>query len=148
VFDPECYPDRFVRNADGTLNYIVTGNANLGIVEITVSMCRWTTASEHPYGQFGLGLQGTYVDVMTSRAPSKARSPTRSAISKGTRDRALETQPHRQLDLAPQGVADQPFHQRLQRLRPRYPCARGVVFGVGPVGRLHLQQGAWMSMPG
>ena len=57
------YPDRFVRNADGTLNYIVTGNANLGIVETNgVDVSLDYRFPNTPYGQFGLGLQGTYVD--------------------------------------------------------------------------------------
>ena len=64
VFDQAgSYPDRFVRNADGTLNYIVTGNANLGIVETNgVDVSLDYRFPNTPYGQFGLGLQGTYVD--------------------------------------------------------------------------------------
>ncbi|WP_433589756.1 TonB-dependent receptor [Pseudomonas koreensis] len=64
VFDQAgTYPDRFVRNADGTLNYIVTGNANLGIVETNgVDVSLDYRFPNTPYGQFGLGLQGTYVD--------------------------------------------------------------------------------------
>jgi iron complex outermembrane receptor protein len=64
VFDQSgSYQDRFVRNADGTLNYIVTGNANLGIVETNgVDVSLDYRFPNTPYGQFGLGLQGTYVD--------------------------------------------------------------------------------------
>jgi iron complex outermembrane receptor protein len=86
VFDQAgSYPDRFVRNADGTLNYIVTGNANLGIVETNgVDVSLDYRFPNTPYGQFGLGLQGTYVDSYDFQSTIKARSPTRSATSKGT----------------------------------------------------------------
>ena len=60
--DPALYADRYVRNPDGSLNYVQTGLANLGAVKtsgIDVSMdYRFPNT---PYGQFGLGLQGTYV---------------------------------------------------------------------------------------
>ncbi|UZE10050.1 TonB-dependent receptor [Pseudomonas sp. B21-053] len=64
VFDQSgAYADRFVRNADGSLNYIVTGNANLGIVKTSgVDVSLDYRFPNTPYGQFGLGLQGTYVD--------------------------------------------------------------------------------------
>lgn len=60
--DPDLYADRYIRNPDGSLNYVQTGLANLGAVKtsgIDVSMdYRFPNT---PYGQFGLGLQGTYV---------------------------------------------------------------------------------------
>ena len=60
--DPSLYADRYIRNPDGSLNYVQTGLANLGAVKtsgIDVSMdYRFPNT---PYGQFGLGLQGTYV---------------------------------------------------------------------------------------
>lgn len=57
------YTDRFVRNADGSLDYIVTGNANLGIVKTSgVDVSLDYRFPNTPFGQFGLGLQGTYVD--------------------------------------------------------------------------------------
>ncbi|WP_213941281.1 TonB-dependent receptor [Pseudomonas sp. dw_612] len=64
VFDQaDTYTDRFVRNADGSLNYIVTGNANLGIVKTSgIDVSLDYRFPNTPYGQFGLGLQGTYVD--------------------------------------------------------------------------------------
>lgn len=64
VFDQSgAYTDRFVRNADGSLDYIVTGNANLGIVKTSgVDVSLDYRFPNTPYGQFGLGLQGTYVD--------------------------------------------------------------------------------------
>lgn len=64
VFDnPETYSDRIVRAADGSIDYIVTGLANLGKVktngvDVTLDY-RFPTS---PYGQFGLTLQGTVVN--------------------------------------------------------------------------------------
>ncbi|MFY1663367.1 TonB-dependent receptor [Pseudomonas sp. Pseu.R1] len=61
--DPNTYADRFVRNADGTLDYIVATNANLGIVKTNgVDVTLNYLFPNTPYGQFGLGLTGTYVD--------------------------------------------------------------------------------------
>lgn len=64
VFDnPSAYADRYVRNDDGTLNYIVTGNSNLGIVKTSgVDVNLDYRFPNTPYGQFGLNLTGTYVN--------------------------------------------------------------------------------------
>ncbi|TDV72426.1 TonB-dependent receptor [Pseudomonas sp. LP_7_YM] len=61
--DPNTYADRFVRNADGTLDYIVATNANLGIVKTNgVDVSLNYQFPNTPYGQFGVGMTGTYVD--------------------------------------------------------------------------------------
>ena len=60
--DPNAYADRYVRNADGSLNYVQTGLANLGAVKTSgVDVSLDYKFPNTPYGQFGLGLQGTYV---------------------------------------------------------------------------------------
>ncbi|WP_324831657.1 TonB-dependent receptor [Pseudomonas saxonica] len=63
VFDEAgTYADRFVRNADGSLAYVQTGLANLGAVKTSgVDVSMDYKFPNTPYGQFGLGLQGTYV---------------------------------------------------------------------------------------
>ncbi|MFC6298099.1 TonB-dependent receptor [Pseudomonas sp. CCM 7893] len=63
VFDnPNTYADHFIRNADGSLNYVQTGLANLGAVKTSgVDVSLDYKFPNTPYGQFGLGLQGTYV---------------------------------------------------------------------------------------
>ena len=64
VFDnPDSYADRYIRNPDGSLQYIQTGLANLGKVktsgvDVTLDYRFPATA----YGNFGLSMQGTYVD--------------------------------------------------------------------------------------
>jgi len=60
--DPSLYADRYVRNADGSLDYVQTGLANLGAVKTSgVDVSLDYKFPNTPYGQFGLGLQGTYV---------------------------------------------------------------------------------------
>ena len=60
--DPNTYADRYIRNADGSLNYVQTGLANLGAVKTSgVDVSLDYKFPNTPYGQFGLGLQGTYV---------------------------------------------------------------------------------------
>ena len=60
--DPNAYADRYIRNADGSLNYVQTGLANLGAVKTSgVDVTLDYKFPNTPYGQFGLGLQGTYV---------------------------------------------------------------------------------------
>ena len=60
--DPNTYADRYIRNADGSLNYVQTGLANLGAVKTSgVDVSVDYKFPNTPYGQFGLGLQGTYV---------------------------------------------------------------------------------------
>ena len=58
------YGDLFVRNADGTLDYIVKTRLNMGGlrtqgVDVSVNYA-WPTAS---FGRFGFALDGTYVDA-------------------------------------------------------------------------------------
>lgn len=36
--DPVKYADKFIRNADGSLNYINTTNQNLGVLKLLVLM--------------------------------------------------------------------------------------------------------------
>ena len=64
VFDQaDLYGDRIVRNADGSIANIVTGNSNLGIVKTNgVDVTLDYRFPNTPYGQFGLGLTGTYVN--------------------------------------------------------------------------------------
>ncbi|EMD2213526.1 TonB-dependent receptor [Pseudomonas aeruginosa] len=61
--NPDLYADRIIRAADGSIDHIVTGLANLGKVKtngVDVSIdYRFPMTS---FGAFGLGLQGTYVD--------------------------------------------------------------------------------------
>ncbi|EPN38240.1 TonB system transport protein, partial [Pseudomonas syringae pv. actinidiae ICMP 19096] len=60
--DPNTYADRYVRAADGSIANIVTGNANLGIVKTSgVDVSLDYRFPNTPYGQFGLGMTGTYV---------------------------------------------------------------------------------------
>ncbi|MEQ4605534.1 MAG: TonB-dependent receptor, partial [Pseudomonas amygdali] len=60
--DPNTYADRYVRAADGSIANIVTGNANLGIVKTSgVDVTLDYRFPNTPYGQFGLGMTGTYV---------------------------------------------------------------------------------------
>lgn len=60
--DPNAYADRFTRNADGSIDYVQTGLANLGAVKTSgVDVSLDYKFPNTPYGQFGLGLQGTYV---------------------------------------------------------------------------------------
>jgi iron complex outermembrane receptor protein len=61
--DPDTYADRIIRNADGSIANIVTGNANLGIVKTSgIDVSLDYRFPNTPFGQFGLGLQGTYVN--------------------------------------------------------------------------------------
>ncbi|MCH7338120.1 TonB-dependent receptor [Acinetobacter higginsii] len=60
--DPVKYADKFIRNADGSLNYINTTNQNLG--GIKTSGFDVGAAWRSPLtstGQFGLSIDGTYV---------------------------------------------------------------------------------------
>ena len=60
--DPQAYAGRIVRKADGSIDHVVTGLANLGKVKtsgVDLSLDYRFPASR--YGQFGLDLQGTYV---------------------------------------------------------------------------------------
>lgn len=60
---PDLYPERIVRNADGSIDHVVTGLANLGKVKtngVDVSVDYRFPVSA--LGQFGLNLQGTYVN--------------------------------------------------------------------------------------
>uniref|UniRef100_A0A7C2BFU7 TonB-dependent receptor n=1 Tax=Pseudomonas graminis TaxID=158627 RepID=A0A7C2BFU7_9PSED len=62
--DSAAYADRYVRNADGTLANIIATNSNLGNVDTNgVDVSLDYRFPNTPYGQFGLGLQGTYVDA-------------------------------------------------------------------------------------
>lgn len=61
--DPAKYAANYVRKNDGSLNYIITTNQNLGNVEtsgydVSATWLSPTTA----YGRFGLNIDGTYVD--------------------------------------------------------------------------------------
>jgi iron complex outermembrane receptor protein len=64
VFEnPDLYSDRIVRAADGSIDHIVTGLANLGKVKTNgVDVSLDYLFPNTPYGQFGANLQGTYVD--------------------------------------------------------------------------------------
>ena len=60
--DPEKYADKFVRNADGSLNYINTVNQNLGGIKTSgfdASMA-WRSPMTST-GQVGFSIDGTYV---------------------------------------------------------------------------------------
>lgn len=60
--NPDQYADRIVRKADGSIDHVVTGLANLGKVKTSgVDLSLDYRFPESAYGQFGLGLQGTYV---------------------------------------------------------------------------------------
>ena len=63
IFDnPDAFADRIVRKADGSIDHIVTGLANLGKVKTSgIDVSLDYRFPNTPYGQFGLGLQGTYV---------------------------------------------------------------------------------------
>ncbi|WP_080271839.1 TonB-dependent receptor [Pseudomonas syringae] len=63
VFEqPDLYPDRLVRKADGSIDHIVTGLANLGKVKTSgVDVSVDYRFPETALGQFGTNLQGTYV---------------------------------------------------------------------------------------
>jgi iron complex outermembrane receptor protein len=61
--DPDAYGDRLIRKADGSIDHIVTGLANLGKtktngVDVSFDYRFPSTA----IGDFGIGLQGTYVN--------------------------------------------------------------------------------------
>lgn len=64
VFDnPDAFPDRIVRGANGSIDHVITGLANLGKVKtngVDVSLEYRFPGS--PLGQFAVGLQGTYVN--------------------------------------------------------------------------------------
>ena len=61
--NPELYSDRIVRGADGSIDHIVTGLANLGKVKTNgVDVTLDYRFPNTPVGQFGLNLQGTYTD--------------------------------------------------------------------------------------
>lgn len=64
VFEqPDLYSDRIVRKADGSIDHIVTGLANLGKVKTNgVDVSLDYRFPESRLGQFGTNLQGTYVD--------------------------------------------------------------------------------------
>lgn len=60
--NPDLYADRLVRKADGSIDHVVTGMANLGKLKtsgVDVSLDYRLPATA--WGEFGLGLQGTYV---------------------------------------------------------------------------------------
>ncbi|WAH61484.1 TonB-dependent receptor [Pseudomonas silvicola] len=63
IFDnPDAFADRIVRKADGSIDHIITGLANLGKVKTSgIDVSLDYRFPDSPYGQFGLGLQGTYV---------------------------------------------------------------------------------------
>jgi len=62
VFNNPAFDDRIVRAADGSIDHIVTGYANLGKVKTSgIDVTLDYRFPNTPYGQFGLGLQGTYV---------------------------------------------------------------------------------------
>ena len=69
--NPDLYADRIIRAADGSIDHIVTGLANLGKVKtngVDVSIdYRFPMTS---FGAFGLGLQGTYVDRWSIAIPA------------------------------------------------------------------------------
>ncbi|ENX34517.1 hypothetical protein F889_01799 [Acinetobacter colistiniresistens] len=60
--DPVKYADKFIRNADGSLNYINTTNQNLGGIKTSGFDvgAAWRSAMTST-GQFGLSIDGTYV---------------------------------------------------------------------------------------
>jgi iron complex outermembrane receptor protein len=61
--EPNLYADRFIRNPDGSLNYITTLNANMGNVKTNgIDASLDYRFPNTPYGQFGLTLQGTLVN--------------------------------------------------------------------------------------
>ncbi|MFX8817247.1 hypothetical protein ABTM85_20700, partial [Acinetobacter baumannii] len=60
--DPVKYADKFVRNADGSLNYIITTQQNLGGIktsgfDVGLSWVSPMTAT----GRFGFNIDGTYI---------------------------------------------------------------------------------------
>ncbi|WP_311971340.1 TonB-dependent receptor [Pseudomonas baltica] len=60
--NPETYSDRIVRAADGSIDHIVTGLANLGNLKTSgVDVSLNYRFPQTSVGQFGLDLQGTYV---------------------------------------------------------------------------------------
>ncbi|MBF7141746.1 MULTISPECIES: TonB-dependent receptor [Pseudomonas] len=61
--NPDLYSNRIIRAPDGSIDHIVTGLANLGNLKtsgVDVSLNYRFPAT--PFGQFGLDLQGTYVN--------------------------------------------------------------------------------------
>ncbi|PKF31539.1 TonB-dependent receptor [Acinetobacter proteolyticus] len=60
--DPVKYADKFIRNADGSLNYINTTNQNLGGIKTSGFDvgAAWRSPMTST-GQFGLSIDGTYV---------------------------------------------------------------------------------------
>jgi iron complex outermembrane receptor protein len=61
--NPDLYADRIVRGADGSIDHINTGLANLGKVKTNgVDVTLDYRFPNTPIGQFGLNLQGTYTD--------------------------------------------------------------------------------------
>ncbi|WP_213876368.1 TonB-dependent receptor [Pseudomonas sp. dw_358] len=60
--NPELYSDRIVRAADGSIDHIVTGLANLGNLKTSgIDVSTNYRFPQTAIGQFGLDLQGTYV---------------------------------------------------------------------------------------
>lgn len=60
--NPELYADRIVRAADGSIDHVVTGLANLGNVKTNgVDLSLDYRFPNSPYGQFGVSMSGTYV---------------------------------------------------------------------------------------
>jgi iron complex outermembrane receptor protein len=61
--NPDQYADRIVRAADGSIDHVVTGLANLGKVKTNgIDLSLDYRFPGTPYGQFGLSMQGTYVN--------------------------------------------------------------------------------------
>ncbi|YCH28630.1 TonB-dependent receptor [Pseudomonas sp. D2-5] len=60
--DPALYADRIVRAADGSIDHVVTGLANLGNLKTSgVDLSLDYRFPNSPYGQFGLSMNGTYL---------------------------------------------------------------------------------------
>ncbi|TCM69883.1 iron complex outermembrane receptor protein [Acinetobacter calcoaceticus] len=60
--DPTKYADKFVRNPDGSINYIITTNQNLGGIKtsgVDIGL-NWMSAMTRS-GRFGFNIDGTYL---------------------------------------------------------------------------------------
>lgn len=83
--DPNAYADRYIRNADGSLNYVQTGLANLGAVKTSgVDVSLDYKFPNTPTVSSALACKAPMCRAMTTRPPSAAAIPTKSARSRMT----------------------------------------------------------------
>ncbi|WP_430273063.1 TonB-dependent receptor domain-containing protein [Pseudomonas aeruginosa] len=84
--DPQAYAGRIVRKADGSIDHVVTGLANLGKVKtsgVDLSL-DYRFPGQPLRGSSGLDLQGTTCPATTSSSRSAASTWTTSATSRAS----------------------------------------------------------------